>query len=155
MKRPGVMENPGTIELASLSRIETVPLDEEEIQRTRPGFSDSLADHPGSFELGRGHPTACTPRSKVDGPILMLEAHASVEVGQVEGQPGSQNGDCVIRIQREKPHPWHTVEVYVRPDVQLVGLAQVRQDRRKYRPYAPHGERGNADPGDAIVSVYG
>src|SRR5215204_1105077 len=93
-------------------------------------------------------------RREADGPTPSLEPHVGLEVGQVEGQPGSQYGYRVARVQREEPHPWHTVEVHVRPDVQLVGFTQARQRRREYRPDTPHGERGNADPGDAIVGVY-
>src|SRR3712207_5886386 len=61
VQRPGMMENSGSIEPASASGIETVPLDEEEIQRTRPGFPQPVADRPRSFELGRRRTTARAP----------------------------------------------------------------------------------------------
>lgn len=100
-----MVEDTSAVEPASASGIETVPLDEEEIQRPRLGFPQALADRPGSFELGGWGMGVGASRSEVDGPTSLLKAHASSEVRQMEGKPCPQEGERVVGVQRKEPHP--------------------------------------------------
>src|SRR5215216_5279820 len=64
-----------------------------------------MADHPHGFELGGCRALVDAPAREVDGALLPLEAHASVEVRQMKGNPCPEDGDRVVRVQGKEPTP--------------------------------------------------
>src|SRR5829696_3401083 len=149
------MKYSGAVEGAFTSRIQDIPLGQEKLQRTRLGLRQPIADRPHGFELSGCSAALSAPRSKVDSPISLFEAHAGIEVWQMEGKSCPPNGYWVVGVQREEPYPRYTIEVNVRAHVYLVRLAQEGKRWRNHRSYTPHGEGCDADPGRTVERVDG
>jgi hypothetical protein len=118
------MEDSSPVEGVAARGIKAVTLGEKERQRTWLGLRQPVANRPNGFELDRYSTGMCALRSKVDSLISLLEAHAGIEVRQIEGQSCDYSSDWVGSVQREEPYPWNTIEVDIGPHVQFMGLAQ-------------------------------
>lgn len=104
------MEDASTVETASASGVEAVPLGEEEVKRTRLGLSQPLSDRPDRLELSAWGTDLGAPRSEVNSLVSPLEAHANGEVRQLESKACAQDGEQVVGVQGQKPHPWDAIE---------------------------------------------
>src|SRR5215208_666287 len=103
-KRPRAVEDASTVESASASRVEAIPLGKEEVKRTRLGLTQPLSDRPDRLELSRWGRDLGAPRSEVNGLVSPLKAHASSEVRQVESKARTQDAGALGTPGRVPPY---------------------------------------------------
>src|SRR5215831_10651480 len=106
------MKDATAIEFPSIRSIETITLDQKEIERVWSRTPQIRAYCPGGLEVGR-RLRALSRRDVSDRIIQRSEAYMRVVIRQVKERARPDHRRQAVRVQGEEPYPGNTVQMHI------------------------------------------